>query len=145
MLKKIKATLVLVLPTLIIFSGIVNANANPKDCVSIFEELIKTSNFLPEVKSRKYFKIDLYDVSVTDESIFFKIYDSASTRQYGKTVSQATLGWIKYNYNLKNMENITYDEINPIKVIYNREIEMKFYNCMNINKINIKQFATEYE
>ena len=67
MLKKIKATLVLVLPTLIIFSGIVNANANPKDCVSIFEELIKTSNFLPEVKSRKYFKIDLYDVSVTME------------------------------------------------------------------------------
>lgn len=145
MLKKIKATLVLVLPTLIIFSGIVNANANPKDCVSIFEELIKTSNFLPEVKSRKYFKIDLYDVSVTDESIFFKIYDSASTRQYGKAVSQATLGWIKYNYNLKNMENITYDEINPIKVNYNREIEMKFYNCMNINKINLKQFATEYE
>ena len=41
------------------------------------------------------------------------------------------------------MENITYDETNPIKVIYNRKIELRFYNCMNRNKINIKQLVTE--
>lgn len=142
MLKKIKAKLILVLPTLIISSVIVNAEAKPKDCVSIFEELIKTSDFQPEVKSRKYLKIDLYDISEKDDSIFFKIYNS-DTRNYQKSVNQATLGWVKYNYKLKKMENITYDETNPIKVIYNRKIELRFYNCMNRNKINIKQLVTE--
>lgn len=74
--------------------------------------------------------------------LFFKIYNS-DTRNYQNSVNQATLGWVKYNYKLKKMENITYDETNPIKVIYNRKIELRFYNCMNRNKINIKQLVTE--
>lgn len=73
---KIKTLKLPILLTLIILCTIRAANAKPTNCISIFEKLIKTSSFRPEATSRKKLKIDLYDISVNDDSIFFKIFDS---------------------------------------------------------------------
>lgn len=141
MQKKIKVPIIFVLQILIILSVTCNANAKLNDCVSIFEEMLKTSDFLPEVTSRKNLLIDLYDISVNDDSIFFKVYDSDTEKNKNRGVL-AVLGWVKYNYKRKSMENITYDELNPVKVIYNKELEIKFNQCLDFYKINIKDLAT---
>ncbi|OCG32515.1 hypothetical protein A9G34_07495 [Gilliamella sp. Choc4-2] len=141
MQKKIKVPIIFVLQILIILSVTCNANAKLNDCVSIFEEMLKTSDFLPEVTSRKNLLIDLYDISVNDDSIFFKVYDSDTEKNKNRGVL-AVLGWVKYNYKRKSMENITYDELNPVKVIYNKELEIKFNQCLDFHKINIKDLAT---
>ncbi|OCG17319.1 hypothetical protein A9G45_10885 [Gilliamella sp. HK2] len=141
MQKKIKATIIFVLQFLLILSITCNANAKSIDCVSIFEEIIKASDFLPEVTSRATLTIDLYDIYVNDDSIFFKVYDSDTEKNKNRGML-ATLGWLKYNYKRKSMENITYDELNPVKVIYNKALEIKFNQCLDFYKINIKDLAT---
>lgn len=141
MQKKIKATMIFVLQILIILSVTCNVNAKPIDCVSIFEEIIKISDFFPEVTTRKNLKIDLYDISVNDDSIFFKVYDSDTEKNKNRGVL-TVLGWVKYNYKRKSMENITYDELNPIKVIYDKKLEKKFNECLDFHKMNIKELVT---
>lgn len=136
-MKKISFIILLCLPFLFISSNVYSEGI---DCIRIFENLIQNSSFVKKHSAKGPLKIDLYDVSIANDSIFFKLYDEAYSSKTNLFIS----GWIEYDYKQRKIFDITYDNLNPIILIYDHTLERKFRHCLNENKIKISDLETRH-
>jgi len=134
-MKKISFIILLCLSFLFISSKVYSGDT---DCIRIFENVIQNSSFVKAHSSKGQLKIDLYDVSMENDFIFFKLYDVA----YSSQTNLFILGWIKYDYKQRKLYDITYDELNPAILTYDHILETKFRNCLSEKNIKISDLAT---
>ncbi|WP_392553083.1 hypothetical protein RHO14_04260 [Orbus wheelerorum] len=106
--------------------------------MSIFENMIQNSSFAKEHLPKGPLKIDLYDISIENDAILFKLYDEAYSSERNLFIS----GWIKYDYKQRQIYDISYDELNPILLTYDHRLEEKFRNCLNEKNIKLSELAT---
>ncbi|WP_392561737.1 hypothetical protein RHO12_11535 [Orbus sturtevantii] len=107
-------------------------------CINIFEKMIQDSSFEKYHSPKGQLKIDLYDISLENNSIIFKLYDEAYSSERNLFIS----GWVKYNYNQRQIYDISYDELNPIMLTFDHRLEKKFRNCLSEKNVKISDLVT---